>query len=111
MRISVFDIGGTFIKHGLFDGSTLSELHQIPTNAHLGADHLIASLADILRQELQEGPLDGIGISTRGQVDTEAGRIIYDPPEVIPGYSGACLRQELQSASFCRRRNRCCPCR
>ena len=101
MRISVFDIGGTFIKHGLFDGSTLSELHQIPTNAHLGADHLIASLADILRQELQEGPLDGIGISTRGQVDTEAGRIIYDPPEVIPGYSGTCLRQELQSALDC----------
>ena len=97
MRISVFDIGGTFIKHGLFDGSTLSDVYQIPTEAHLGTDHLIAALADILRQELQEAPLDGIGISTRGQVDTETGRIIYDPPEVIPGYSGICLRQELQS--------------
>ena len=101
MRISVFDIGGTFIKHGLFDGSTLSEVRQIPTEAHLGTDHLIAALADILRQELQEAPLDGIGISTRGQVDTEAGRIIYDPPEVIPGYSGTCLRQKLQSALGC----------
>lgn len=98
MRISVFDIGGTFIKHGLFDGSTLCDVRQIPTEAHLGADHLIAALADILRQELQEAPLDGIGISTRGQVDTEAGRIIYDPPEVIPGYSGTSLRQELRSA-------------
>ena len=101
MRISVFDIGGTFIKHGLFDGSTLSDVYQIPTEAHLGADHLIAALAYILRQELQESPLDGIGISTRGQVDTEAGRIIYDPPEMIPGYSGTCLRQELRSALGC----------
>lgn len=101
MRISVFDIGGTFIKHGLFDGAALSEVRQIPTEAHLGADHLIAVLADILRAELQEAPLDGIGISTRGQVDTAAGRIIYDPPEVIPGYSGTCLRQKLQSALDC----------
>ena len=101
MRISVFDIGGTFIKHGLFDGAALSEVRQIPTEAHLGADHLIAALADILREELQEAPLDGIGISTRGQVDTAAGRIIYDPPEVIPGYSGTCLRQKLQSALDC----------
>ena len=101
MRISVFDIGGTFIKHGLFDGSTLCDVRQIPTEAHLGTDHLIAALADILRQELQEAPLDGIGISTRGQVDTAAGRIIYDPPEVIPGYSGTCLRQELRSALEC----------
>lgn len=98
MRISVFDIGGTFIKHGLFDGSSLSDVRQIPTEGHLGTAHLIAALTDILRQELQERPLDGIGISTRGQVDTAAGRIIYDPPEVIPGYSGTCLRQKLQSA-------------
>ncbi|MGN1414264.1 MAG: ROK family protein [Anaerovoracaceae bacterium] len=98
MRISVFDIGGTFIKHGLFDGSTLSDVHQIPTEGHLGTEHLIAALTDILRQELQEKPLDGIGISTRGQVDTAAGRIIYDPPAVIPGYRGTCLRQKLQSA-------------
>ena len=101
MRISVFDIGGTFIKHGLFDGAALSEVRHIPTEAHLGADHLIAALADILCEELQEAPLAGIGISTRGQVDTAAGRIIYDPPEVIPGYSGTCLRQKLQSALDC----------
>lgn len=98
MRISVFDIGGTFIKHGIFDGSRISAFHQIPTEASLGVDHLIRTLTHILQSNRSAAPLNGVGISTRGQVDARRGLILYDPPEIIPGYTGTNLCQRLQAA-------------
>ncbi len=98
MRISVFDIGGTWIKHAMFDGETLSETIYIPTEAHLGSGQMLDKLAEVLQTELEKGPLDGVGISTRGQVDTASGTILYDPPEIFPDYTGTCLSQALQTA-------------
>lgn len=96
MRISVFDIGGTWIKHALFDGETLSETVQIPTEAHLGADQMLSKLADVLRNELKSGSLDAVGISTRGQVNPADGTILFDPPDVFPDYTGVCLPRRIR---------------
>ena len=98
MRISVFDIGGTWIKHALFDGETLSETSYIPTEANLGTAQMIDKLVQILQTELADGPLDAVGISTRGQVDSVTGTIVYDPPEVFPDYMGTCLPKALKEA-------------
>lgn len=97
MRILTFDIGGTFVKSGIFDGHSLSDSKQIPTGMGCSASHILDILTDGARLALSSGPLDGIGISTRGQVDFDHGRIIFDPPEVIPGYTGLDLRQALQA--------------
>ena len=93
MRISVFDIGGTFIKHSIFNGFSLSETKHLATCPQLGKDHLIDTLIGILRKETEKAPLDGIGISTRGQVDFFHGVIIFDPPDLFPDYSNTPLRQ------------------
>ena len=98
MRISVFDIGGTWIKHALFDGESLSETSYIPTEANLGTAQMLDKLVQILQTELTEGPLDAVGISTRGQVNPISGTIVYDPPEVFPDYMGTCLPEALQKA-------------
>ena len=98
MRISVFDIGGTWIKHAIFDGAPLGETTQIATEAHLGAGQMVEKLTAVLKEELASGPLDGIGISTRGQVDPSTGTILFDPPDVFPDYTGTCLPQQLRDA-------------
>lgn len=96
MRISVFDIGGTFIKHSIFNGFELSERKLIPTEAHRGSQDLIDRLARMIKAEEKEGQVDGVGISTRGQVDFLHGVIIFDPPTVFPDYSGTKLREQLR---------------
>lgn len=96
MRISVFDVGGTWIKHALFDGQSLGETAYIATEAHLGTEQMIAKLAEIIRQEAADQPLDAVGISTRGQVNPSSGTILYDPPEIFPDYTGTCLPKRLQ---------------
>lgn len=98
MRISVFDIGGTWIKHATFDGHTLENIIHIPTEASLGAAQMIDKLISALSDDLKGGMIDAIGISTRGQVDHTTGTILYDPPEIFPGYTGVCLPQKLREA-------------
>lgn len=97
MRISVFDIGGTWIKHALFDGERLSETSYIPTEAHLGSAQMLDKVASVLKDELEAAPLDAVGISTRGQVNPENGIIVYDPPEIFPDYTGTNLIDGLRS--------------
>lgn len=95
MRISVFDIGGTWIKHAVFDGESLSETDQIPTEAHLGTEQMLNKITSILKAELSCGPLDAVGISTRGQVNPSDGSILFDPPDVFPDYTGICLPRRI----------------
>lgn len=98
MRISVFDIGGTWIKHAIFDGETLGETTQIATEASLGTEQMLKKLTAVLQEELASGPLDGVGISTRGQVNPTTGTILFDPPDVFPDYTGTCLPQKIRAA-------------
>jgi predicted NBD/HSP70 family sugar kinase len=98
MRISVFDIGGTWIKYALFDGEKLSEINYIPTEAHLGTGQMMEKVAEVLQIQLAEGSLNAVGISTRDQVDSSSGTILYDPPEVFPDYTGTCLPNLLRIA-------------
>lgn len=91
MKISVFDIGGTFIKHSIFNGLELSCTQFIQTNPQLGSENMIQTLIQVLIEENAQSPLDGIGISTRGQVDFSHGVIIFDPPDLFPDYSGTPL--------------------
>lgn len=101
MRISTFDIGGTYIKHGIMEEGILTTLPSFPTEANLGVKHLVKRLGALIAEETAERPLSAVAISTRGQVDTMSGTILYDPPTVFPDYTGAPLRdllkQELQA--------------
>ena len=90
MKISVFDIGGTFIKHSIFNGLELSCTQFIQTNPQLGSENMIQTLIQVLIEENAQSPLDGIGISTRGQVDFSHGVIIFSifpDPKTTPTIS------------------------
>ncbi len=90
MATMVLDIGGTAIKSGLFDGETLSDIQETPTEAGLGGAHVVQRSKDIIASYRECCPFDRIGISTAGQVDPVSGQIIY-ANENIPGYTGTRL--------------------
>lgn len=93
MKILVFDIGGTAIKHAVCTDGVLSQINETPTEAHLGGEHIIQTITSLIRE--QSG-YDAIGISTAGQVNSETGSIIYANSN-IPGYTGKQLKSVLEA--------------
>lgn len=88
MRIGVIDIGGTFIKSGVFADGTLTEVTETPTNSALGGTAVMRTAMAVLEKL---GPVDRIGVSTAGQVDTSRGIIKFANPN-IPDYTGTNIR-------------------
>lgn len=94
MKAAVFDIGGTFVKHGIYEDGVLKDVSSFPTCGQDGADTLIERIRNACGSITN---IDAIGICTRGQVNCDTGEIIYDPPHLIPGYTGKNLKTEFSS--------------
>ncbi|MGN0307298.1 MAG: type III pantothenate kinase [Lachnospiraceae bacterium] len=93
MKILVFDIGGTSIKHGICIDNQLSKVEETPTDAKKGARHVMETVISLIRKS--SFTYDAIGISTAGQVNAATGSIIY-ANQNIPGYTGTQIRKELE---------------
>ncbi len=93
MKILVFDIGGTSIKHGICVDGELSDFRETATDARLGGRHVLDTVISLIRRETD---YDAIGISTAGQVNAHTGSIIYANNN-IPGYTGMQIKKELES--------------
>lgn len=93
MKILVFDIGGTSIKHSVCIDGIPDKVTETPTEAELGGDHIIRTVADLISRQ---SAYDAIGISTAGQVNSEEGSIIYANSN-IPAYTGKQIRRELET--------------
>ena len=93
MNILVFDIGGTNIKYSLCTDDVLKEVKEVPTEAKKGGTHIMNTVTGIIKSI--EEPLDAIGISTAGQVNSEEGYIIYANSN-IPEYTGTKIRKEIE---------------
>ena len=91
----VLDIGGTAIKSGLYNDGKLSEVKETPTDAQLGGAHVVDSAIKLIEDYRKISSFKRIGISTAGQVDSAAGRIIY-ANENIPGYTGTALKDIME---------------
>lgn len=92
MKILVFDIGGTSIKHGICIEDALVQIEETPTNAKLGGRHVVEAVISLIEKETD---YDAIGISTAGQVNADTGSIIYANSN-IPNYTGMQIRKELE---------------
>ncbi len=68
MSLGVFDIGGTTVKHGIWEHQQLSPVNAFPTPVTF--DELLRNMAEIIRDAKR--PLTGIAISAPGAVDQEA---------------------------------------
>lgn len=91
-KIAVLDIGGTSIKSGIYENGRLSGQKETDTNAMRGGDYVMEQMVHILREM---GEFERIGVSTAGQVDSQAGVIRYANSN-IPGYTGMRIRDLLQ---------------
>lgn len=94
MRIAALDIGGTAIKHGIWDGMGLLDFGQCGSVAAEGAQALMGQVEEVLRG-MQ--PFDAIGVSTAGEVDTRTGTIC-GANRNIPGYLGLDVAAALRGA-------------
>jgi len=95
MKIAVIDIGGTDIKHTLYDDSLHFDVKSVkstPANAHAGVVALMKNVEDIISGF---GDFDHIAVSTAGQVNLETGNITY-ATDNIPGYTNTNIRSILQ---------------
>lgn len=95
MKTVVIDIGGTSVKSALFQDGQLFSVKETPTRASLGGAHVMSLAEEIIRSYQELSSFDAIGISTAGQVDPAAGKIIY-ANENIPGYTGMAVRDILE---------------
>ena len=94
MNLLLIDIGGTNIKYALADElSNILEKNSISTQAKKGADQVYYNLTKII--DLYIDRIDGIAISSAGQVDSRKGKIMY-ATKSIPGYTGFPLKEKLE---------------
>ncbi|MCM3570900.1 ROK family protein [Neobacillus mesonae] len=93
MQLGVIDIGGTSIKYGIAtEQGELSHLHSIPTEASKGGPVLVEKVKHICDQLLKDSKLEGIAISSAGQIDNIHGTVVF-ATDTIPGYTGTPLAE------------------
>lgn len=98
MKYLCFDIGGTFIKYGLFSasGEALSATAKVATGVEETTNHILQQVLEIIGQVQQQEKIAGVAISTAGVVNALDGSIRFAGP-TIPGYTGTPLKEAVES--------------
>ncbi len=98
MNIGAIDIGGTTIKTAIAtEHGELRTLLSYPTEAMSGGDHVVSTVLSICKDMQLKEDIQGIAISTAGQVDAEQGTILF-ATDNIPGYTGMEVKKIVSSA-------------
>lgn len=97
MLLGVFDIGGTSIKYGVInsDGHILFDI-AIPTQAYLGGKAVIQTIVSIAKELKENWHIQGISISSAGQIDSVSGVVTY-ASDNIPYYSGLRVKELIEA--------------
>lgn len=93
-----FDIGGTNIKYGVLNeqGDILYK-SKTATKASEGGAAIIVQVKELARHLQKDYELNGIAISTAGQIDKQKGKVIH-ATESLPGYTGLNIKKELEKS-------------
>lgn len=95
-NIAAFDIGGTFVKHGVIsENGEVFFSKEYKTHAEKGGKWIIENLCAIVCELMKKQEISGVAISTAGVVDPEAGKIVY-ANENIPGYTGTEIKKIVE---------------
>ena len=90
-----FDVGGTTIKYALLSTDTkLYNYNSVPTHKNYN-NHILTTLKQVSLDLMKQYPIEAIGISTAGIVDTTQGEIKYANP-LIPNYTGTKIKETLE---------------
>ncbi|WP_077597660.1 ROK family protein [Olsenella urininfantis] len=104
-RVVALDIGGTKIASALVtiheDGEpTIEHFAKVPTEAKAGGAQVLANAIASARRVIEAAGdvrIEGIGVSSAGVIDPATGDVTY-ANEIMPGWGGTHLGQELQTA-------------
>lgn len=97
MQLGVIDIGGTFIKYAAVDEEGTFLFHgSVPTEAAKGGEALVAKVQRLCDELMGKVQLDGISISSAGQIDNVKGRVVF-ATDNLPGYTGTELAQRISA--------------
>ncbi|MCM3585310.1 ROK family protein [Mesobacillus maritimus] len=96
MLLGVIDIGGTSIKYGVLNeqGELLSH-NSTPTEAIKGGKSIVEKLFVICEDWMKQYSLEGIAISTAGQIDPYQGKVVF-AADTIPDYTDTPLAELLK---------------
>ncbi|WP_055108250.1 ROK family protein [Paenibacillus ihumii] len=93
MKILAADIGGTNTKLCICDEhGSIEQFQEYDTESRQGGPHVMARLMDKIAEY---DAFDAIAISTAGQVDSEAGAIVFANSN-IPDYTGMRVKDMLE---------------
>lgn len=96
--VLAFDIGGTWVKHGLVDvQGRVHAAGRTPTRAQGDGRALLARLVEVARPLVHWHDPAGIAVATLGIVERDSGRV-RAAGEAIPGYTGLSPREVFESA-------------
>jgi len=98
MVVSTFDIGGTNIKYGVLNehGDILYK-SKVVTKVNKGGLAIIGQIKEIAEGLRKHYNIDGIAISSAGQINTKEGTVIY-ATDSLPDYTGLNIKKELETA-------------
>lgn len=90
-----FDVGGTTIKYAIIDHSLHILEHDVVDTKQNQDNHILKSIEQISLSYQTKYPLQAIGISTAGIVNSKNGSIKY-ANYLIPNYIGTPLKEHLE---------------
>ncbi|SHG16832.1 ROK family protein [Ornithinibacillus halophilus] len=96
MIAGAFDIGGTSIKYGVLNeqGDILFK-SKTPTKAKEGGKAVVGQVIELTKSLQKDYQLDGIAISTAGQINSQEGTVIF-ATDSLPGYTGLNIKKEVE---------------
>lgn len=94
--LAAIDIGGTYIKHALFTMEKgIFEYGKVSTQASRGGEHICNTVCKIIDKYVEADKIEGIAISTAGQINAITGQIVY-ATENIPSYTQFPMKEILE---------------
>lgn len=86
-RIGAVDIGGTWLRFGVFEDAKLVEIRRVER-----PDDRDARL-DWVRRQIEETGVTSVGVGTGGTVDPSTGEV-WEAKPIIPGHQGSIFSSE-----------------
>ncbi len=86
-KVGAVDLGGTWLRFGLFDRGELKDVRKIARPADQ------QGRIDWIREQIKSCKVDRVGIGTGGTVDLRTGEV-WEAKEIIPSHVGTVLNSE-----------------
>ncbi len=99
MKIFCADIGGTFVKYGLYDGENIIRQGRFSTRPYADSERFLLHLESLIEKLSRGQHLDGIALASAGVIDRRLGQVIY--ANNLSFLNQVPLREQLETRFNC----------